>query len=459
MALCDRSVAGAIPWSRAQFFVSYFAQGVQRVGKDYLRTQASAALGGDVSSLQLFYNLLPEFGSLPWTLKPLLMFLAEQNLSPRQRVLLAGIVSFLTASAWAVFASSDLSMHSFLLCTALVSLGSAIVDGLVDGRVAEESVDSEAAAQCRFLCECGSITGGLLVGLIAWAAALGQRVLLLLTALAWAAVAPLIVVGDAHFGASAPRSPHKGAAHHATADKDYSASGVSWRSLFTGRMAIVSALSFVVCLCPTLDFFLFRQHRLGLTASEQSLVSVLGSCGWFLGVAAYRNRIAHGRSARGALQICLMLWPLGGCLSVVAAAAAGPGTLGLMWACAEKVGMEFCKALTFMPCMVLMQLACPSGCASTAFTLMQCSGTVGCVLARNLEFACMAALGVDPKAGAGGFERFTLVAALCLGWRLGTVTMLCAFIVPKLTSDSSAEGAEKAPADMLSTEPACDKVE
>merc|ERR1712216_856384 len=134
-----------------------------------------------------FYNLLPEFGSLPWTLKPVLMFLAEEYAGHKGRQWIAVSTTLLCALAFAYLATLNASGVVFLVCTATVSLASAVVDGLIDGRVAELSVDSESAAASRYLCECGTITGGLVVGTAAWLFGLGQGPALWLTAGTWAA--------------------------------------------------------------------------------------------------------------------------------------------------------------------------------------------------------------------------------------------------------------------------------
>lgn len=389
------------------------------MGKDYLRTQASLTLGGDVWALQLFYNLLPEFGSLPWTMKPVIMFLVDRYLRHRQRHLLAGLAALTTGMVWACLAAWELSAFGLLMGTMLMSLGSAVVDGLVDGQVAEESLDCDTAAECRYLCECGSIAGSLLVGFMTWALSFQQSTLLLLTASSWALLGPLAI-----FNGSGPASP-------ADDQKRHLEPLVSLRALLHGRVALVSLLAFAVCLSPTLDFFLFRQHRVGLTAAQQSLVSVMGSCGWFLGTSFYRH-FSRGRPVNEFLQLCLCAWPVGALAGILVAALASPTRLGFWMVCLEKVVAEFCKALTFMPCTVLMQMFSPCGCASTAFTLMQSCGTVGQVLSRNLEYSFMHWCGVEPQLGSAGFEGFTHVAAVTAAWRVSTSALLGLCVAPHL---------------------------
>merc|ERR1711861_36788 len=85
-----------------------------------------------------------------------------------------------------------------------------------------------------------------------------------------------------------------------------------------------------------------------------------------------------------------------------------------------------------MPSTVLMQLHAPAGCESTAFTLMQWSGTIGQVLSRNLEYALMAWYGVVPKHGSAGFGGFAHVAAITAAWRICTALLLYVVVIPGL---------------------------
>lgn len=450
----------------AQFFATYFAQGVQRVGKDYLRHQAGPALRGDTAAMQLFYNLLPEFGSLPWALKPALVYLAERALGPAGRQTLTALCGMLTGAVWLHIGASGTQGSEFLLCTALVSLGSAMVDGLIDGRVAEESADAETAASCRYLCETGQFAGGLLVGTAAWFFSFGPRSMLLLLAVAWVLVAPCVGLAPlpASAGAAAPAAAPAASqggpgAAKAGGDrggpakndggggggpvKSEAPSGVRGllRAIANRSTAATAALSFAICLSPTLDFFLFRQHSLGLQASQQTLVSLSGSFGWFLGTSAYKQVLAVGRPAHMSLRTCLLLWPLGLLASVAVAVIAKSGSsLTLPLAAAEKAAAECCKALTFMPCTVLMQLHAPRGCEGTAFALMQWSGTIGQVLSRNVEYALMALAGASVSLG---FSTFWQAAAAAAAWRVITAATLLA-VLPLVPELGETEGDRKA---------------
>merc|ERR1712061_960979 len=124
-----------------------------------------------------------------------------------------------------------------------------------------------------------------------------------------------------------------------------------------------------------------------------------------------------------------MLWPLSALGAIVMAKIQGSGILGFQIAVLEAAATEFCKSMTFMPCIVLMQLCTPQGCESTAFTLMQWSGTVGQVLSRNIEYGLLGWFGVLPKQQFANFWMVTVVAA---GWRVGTAVFLCKASIPRL---------------------------
>ena len=95
---------------------------------------------------------------MPWTLKPLLIFLAEQLLSPKGRGWLLALAASVTGLAWVWLASGG----GLLLATGLVSLGSALVDGLTDGRIAAES-DEQSGVRLQALCQAGHGLGALAV--------------------------------------------------------------------------------------------------------------------------------------------------------------------------------------------------------------------------------------------------------------------------------------------------------
>eukprot|EP00405_Crypthecodinium_cohnii_P064073 CAMPEP_0195034562 /NCGR_PEP_ID=MMETSP0326_2-20130528/68158_1 /TAXON_ID=2866 ORGANISM="Crypthecodinium cohnii, Strain Seligo" /NCGR_SAMPLE_ID=MMETSP0326_2 /ASSEMBLY_ACC=CAM_ASM_000348 /LENGTH=118 /DNA_ID=CAMNT_0040059429 /DNA_START=119 /DNA_END=472 /DNA_ORIENTATION=- len=82
--------------------------------------------------------------------------------------------------------------------------------------------------------------------------------------------------------------------------------------------------------------------------------------------------------------------------------------------------------------MVLMQLCSPPGLESTAFTLMQSSGTIGSVLGRNLEYSLMARCGVNPALGYDGFQSFAKMAVAVLVWRGVTAALLIGWLLPPL---------------------------
>merc|ERR1719265_54219 len=112
----------------------------------------------------------------------------------------------------------------------------------------------------------------------------------------------------------------------------------------------------------------------------------------------------------------------------------------------ERMAAEFSKALTFMSCTVLMQVHTPKGCASTAFSVMQWSGSVAFVLGRNVEYTLLGWFDVSPKLGAAGFAGFPAVAAVCFLWRIGTAAALVLVAVPRLY-EADAAGAPTPSAD------------
>lgn len=208
-------------------------------------------------------------------------------------------------------------------------------------------------------------------------------------------------------------------------------------AMFNRLASVVCIFAFLSCFSPTLDFFLFRQQVVGLTASQQSLVAVAGSGGWFLGASLYRHRFSKGRSIPEALKYCLLLWPCGSLLSMLVSVAASPGLAGFFLVVLEKFGAEFCKTMTFMPTSVLMQLHVPKGRESTAFTLMQLTGTFGQVLSRNIEFSLMSVFAVSPNKGPDGFHGFGWVAMVAAVWRIGTALLLRYFFLPRLDAEKS----------------------
>eukprot|EP00929_Paragymnodinium_shiwhaense_P021739 TRINITY_DN14102_c0_g1_i3.p1 TRINITY_DN14102_c0_g1~~TRINITY_DN14102_c0_g1_i3.p1 ORF type:complete len:265 (+),score=35.36 TRINITY_DN14102_c0_g1_i3:283-1077(+) len=241
--------------------------------------------------------------------------------------------------------------------------------------------------------------------------------MLVLLALAWMLVGPCaVIVPDNKKDSSGVHEP----------ESESQAEAVGLRSLastlWRGGGVSAAILAFTICLSPTLDFFLFRQNALGWTASQQTFVSLAGSMGWFLGTTVYRHLFAPGRTARESLRMCLMIWPIAACFSTFVAASAMPGAISTFaLVSAEKAAAEFCKALTFMPCTVMMQLHAPKGSESSAFTVMQLGGTLGSVIARNIEFYFTALAGVSPTTG---YDYFWQAAGLSAIWRIITAVMV-----------------------------------
>merc|ERR1719265_1315419 len=120
--------------------------------------------------------------------------------------------------------------------------------------------------------------------------------MLLLTAFAWVFVSLCVVVLD---DSSAPQVASELDTDTANADcrvaresKDVpGATFSSLLSLANGAVGFVAIFAFFSCLSPKLDFYMFRQHVLGLSASQQALISMAGSFGWWLGASAYKHRI------------------------------------------------------------------------------------------------------------------------------------------------------------------------
>lgn len=336
-------------------------------------------------------------------------------------------------------------MFFFLSVTGLLSLGSALVDGLVDGQISAESVDPATAVKLQYICQNGQAIGALYVGLIAWTLSLSKSTSLILTGVAWAAVAPFVLMSRR---ASSDRQRHcavdeRKHHEHESAKSDSGKPRVdrgvlSWLvHLVNTTAGLVTILSFAVCLSPSLDVFLFRQHVLKLTPSQQALVSVAGTFGWFFGTVVYKFYIAKGRSPEKALMLCLTVWPIMSLVTIAFAAFARTGAWALWFAMLEKVACEFGKAMTFMPTTVLQQLHTPQGYEGTAFTLMQSGGTFGMVLSRNLEWVLMGFYGVEPKLGSQGFDSLASVALATSAWRFGTAIIVALSVVPLLNRGSS----------------------
>eukprot|EP00928_Gymnodinium_smaydae_P072180 TRINITY_DN55592_c0_g1_i1.p1 TRINITY_DN55592_c0_g1~~TRINITY_DN55592_c0_g1_i1.p1 ORF type:complete len:442 (+),score=34.14 TRINITY_DN55592_c0_g1_i1:43-1368(+) len=410
-----------------QYFATYLAQGVGRVSKEYLKGSAATVLADSKSSMQLFHNLLPEFGSLPWTLKPLLVLLVEQTCTERGQRLLMAAIALGTGIVWMCITSFELGELLFLFCTGMVSLGSALVDGLVDGRVSAESVDAESAARLQYLCQSGNTIGALYIGLIAWSFSLSKSSSLLLTACTWASIAPLALIG------SASSQSQKSEKSPSQARTDIFS---TLSRLTNSTVILVAFLSFMVCLSPSVDTFFFRKQVLGVADSQQPLISVAGTFGWFMGTSLYKTKLSSGRTPEDSLRVCMLLWPLSSIITMLYVAAAQPGPLILLLSALEKAACEFGKAMTFMPTTVLQQLHAPSGCEGTAFTMMQAGGTVGMILGRNLEWSFMNWFMVDPQLGSAGFANYLNVAFMALVWRCLTMLLGVLLIVPLLRASS-----------------------
>ncbi|CAJ1454599.1 unnamed protein product, partial [Effrenium voratum] len=363
-----------------QYFLTYLAQGTGRVGRDYLKSSAAAKLS--MRELQIFSNLLPEFGSLPWALKPVLVLLVERR-SPKTRQQVLAAAALITAAAWLAAGGG------LLMATAMVSLGSAVVDGLTDGLIAAESTET-SAAKLQSLCQSGHSIGALFVGIAAWIFAMPSYVALGLTAVAWGAVAP--------FALQAGPAPSRGTFE------------------MRPEVLLLALLGFLVCLVPPADSFLYRQHVLGIASFQQPVVSIAGTVGWFACTAMFRN-LSENRSPEGALRLCLKLWPLPLLAKLLLLA---PKPWAMAAALLENAASEFGKALTFLPVTVLQQLNSPPGCEAAAFTLMQSGGTMGMVLGRNMEWQLLQWCGVDTALGAAGFAGYPRVVLVAAVWRVLT---------------------------------------
>ncbi|CAJ1345442.1 unnamed protein product, partial [Effrenium voratum] len=364
-----------------QYFLTYLAQGTGRVGRDYLKSSAAAKLS--MRELQIFSNLLPEFGSLPWALKPVLVLLVERR-SPKTRQQVLAAAALITAAAWLAAGGG------LLMATAMVSLGSAVVDGLTDGLIAAESTET-SAAKLQSLCQSGHSIGALFVGIAAWIFAMPSYVALGLTAVAWGAVAP--------FALQAGPAPSRGTFE------------------MRPEVLLLALLGFLVCLVPPADSFLYRQHVLGIASFQQPVVSIAGTVGWFACTAMFRN-LSENRSPEGALRLCLKLWPLPLLAKLLLLLAPKPWAMAA--ALLENAASEFGKALTFLPVTVLQQLNSPPGCEAAAFTLMQSGGTMGMVLGRNMEWQLLQWCGVDTALGAAGFAGYPRVVLVAAVWRVLT---------------------------------------
>ncbi|CAJ1454602.1 unnamed protein product [Effrenium voratum] len=364
----------------ARYFLTYLAQGTGRVGRDYLKSSAAAKLS--MRELQIFSNLLPEFGSLPWALKPVLVLLVERR-SPKTRQQVLAAAALITAAAWLAAGGG------LLMATAMVSLGSAVVDGLTDGLIAAESTET-SAAKLQSLCQSGHSIGALFVGIAAWIFAMPSYVALGLTAVAWGAVAP--------FALQAGPAPSRGTFE------------------MRPEVLLLALLGFLVCLVPPADSFLYRQHVLGIASFQQPVVSIAGTVGWFACTAMFRN-LSENRSPEGALRLCLKLWPLPLLAKLLLLA---PKPWAMAAALLENAASEFGKALTFLPVTVLQQLNSPPGCEAAAFTLMQSGGTMGMVLGRNMEWQLLQWCGVDTALGAAGFAGYPRVVLVAAVWRVLT---------------------------------------
>lgn len=373
-----------------QYFLTYLAQGLGRVGKEYLKTSAASVLS-NMSEMQIFSNLLPEFGSLPWALKPLLVLLIERSCSAKARQQLLAMAAIITGLTWLLLSWDGKDGTVLLFATALVSLGSAVVDGLTDGLISAESTEA-SAVELQSLCQTGHSIGALLVGIAAWVFTLPDWLALTCTALAWAVIAPFAL--NAHIVTEKAKKP-----------------ALSLSTLvLQGDAALVSILGFAVCLAPPADVFLYRKHVLGLQGFQQPIISIAGTVGWFLCTVIYRKQISAERRATDTLRLCLKLWPVPLVAKILILRP--PEMLVLPAALLENAANEFGKALTFLPVTVLQQLHAPAGCEGSAFTLMQAGGTLGMVVGRNLEWQLLHWCGVDMQLGADGFTNFSVLLVI-----------------------------------------------
>eukprot|EP00434_Breviolum_minutum_P017384 symbB.v1.2.015351.t1/scaffold1140.1/size135646/2 len=401
-----------------QYFLTYLAQGLGRVGKEYLKSSAVFVL--NMREMQLFSNLLPEFGSLPWALKPLLVLVIERGCSAKSQQRLLAAAAIITAATWLLLSWHSTSGSALLLATALVSLGSAVVDGLTDGMISAESTEA-TAAKLQSLCQTGHSIGALCVGIAAWALTMPDWLALTCTAFAWAVIAPVVM-----------RTPVP--VEKATSKKQMT----SLPNLFLQRdAALVTILGFAVCLAPPADVFLYRQHVLGLEGFQQPIISIAGTIGWFSCTLIYRKKISAGRTATNTLRLCLKLWLVP--LLAKALILSPTKVLVLPAALLENAANEFGKALTFLPVTVLQQLHTPAGCEGSAFTLMQAGGTLGTVIGRNFEWQLLRWCRVDMSLGAAGFSNFSAVLVVAGVWRATTALVLCLVLLPRLDAHSASE--------------------
>ncbi|CAJ1454603.1 unnamed protein product [Effrenium voratum] len=378
----------------ARYFLTYLAQGTGRVGRDYLKSrQPARGPSGRANWMQqigigAYEPRLCRRKAFHARAADLQQFASRVRLlverrSPKTRQQVLAAAALITAAAWLAAGGG------LLMATAMVSLGSAVVDGLTDGLIAAESTET-SAAKLQSLCQSGHSIGALFVGIAAWIFAMPSYVALGLTAVAWGAVAP--------FALQAGPAPSRGTFE------------------MRPEVLLLALLGFLVCLVPPADSFLYRQHVLGIASFQQPVVSIAGTVGWFACTAMFRN-LSENRSPEGALRLCLKLWPLPLLAKLLLLA---PKPWAMAAALLENAASEFGKALTFLPVTVLQQLNSPPGCEAAAFTLMQSGGTMGMVLGRNMEWQLLQWCGVDTALGAAGFAGYPRVVLVAAVWRVLT---------------------------------------
>lgn len=357
--------------------LAYFAEGVQRHCVTYLRDLVQNMPGTTMSDLQLLGNFLPEFGSLPWAMKPLMCYVTERfQIVPGVAIRASALVC---AVVWFAFASHADGFHywAIVLFSAAASFASAASDALVDGLIAEQSATESVAVEMRSASEYGRLFGGVLTGILAWGGGLTFVYIFAISGLAW-----FVLFSVFSCGARADGTPHSGIPRRAPTMNDF----------FKSHVILIAAVTFLVCVAPTCDLFQYRKMEWKFSASDQTFVSTVSAVGWISGVTFYKKLSGRGGwNWLSAFKVCLLLWcshpPISILVMHLAKSLVDVGQqrsfLIMAFAVVDKSFANFATAMTFMPCNVGMQLAIRSG---TGFALLQLVGALGSAVGRNLDF-------------------------------------------------------------------------
>mmetsp|Transcript_108897 Transcript_108897/g.249870 ORF Transcript_108897/g.249870 Transcript_108897/m.249870 type:complete len:432 (-) Transcript_108897:12-1307(-) len=385
------------------FAVTYFAEGIQRVGVTYLRTALQHGTGKSMRYIQAANNVLPEFGSALWVLKPAVCFIVETRGVGAGPVML--FAAAVCAACWLALAFSDFSSPETLplLLTAACSLAAGSVDALVDSSVAKMGRTVDSATSTRYLCERARVAGTILVGCVACFFKLETFSALGIAGCGWVVcTAALLRVKD---GCPPCRKQQQ-------------------KVEVGAQVVLVCCLGIAICGCPTPDLFLYRQKVLGFDASSQTMLSMVSTASWIAGVSFYTSILARGSSWTAVLRGVLLVWILQPLVSTWVVA-----TESINGAIFERAFCDFSKAVTFMPVNVLMQLVSPSGCEGTGFALMQMTGSLASVLGKNFDYQIQVQWGVTPET----MHRAVAPIAVAGFLRLGVALCLVLLVIPRLS--------------------------